>query len=98
MSTDLIKRVVHLVTTRGFRTRSELAKYLGVRTCYVARLGQKAVALGLVDKKEWDRGFRSGAKTGQRGKDRPTTIRKERIGPTTARILNALESQETSSV
>ena len=90
MTTDIIERVVTRVLDREFRSRTELAKALGVDSSYVARISQKAVKLGLVDGKDWAASFRTG-KSGLRGKDR--NPRQERLGPTSKRVLKVLTSE-----
>ena len=95
MSRDIIERVVTKVLNREFRSRTELAKYLGVTTGYVSQLRQSAVEIGLVDSKQWASSFRTG-KNGQRGPDK--NPRKPRIGAATKRVMEVLEQEDTVTV
>lgn len=95
MTKDVIERVVERVLHREFRTRLELGKALGgVSSGYITRLSRRAVELGLVDSEQWMESFKTGKKSGQRGPNKQP--RKERLGPTATRVLQALESSASN--
>lgn len=94
MNEELIQRVLTKVLNREFRSRRELGLALGIprtsASSYVSRLKERAVALGLVDPRQWEFSFATG-KNGQRGKDKGP--RKATLGPTAKKILERLNQE-----
>jgi hypothetical protein len=69
MDNETLRKIIEQVLEKRFRSRGELAKWLGVDCSYISRMSRVAIQRGLVDPKSWRNSFRTG-RTGQRGPDR----------------------------
>lgn len=91
MDNETLSKIVVMVLGRRFRSRTELATYIGVDVSYISRICRTAVQRGMVDPKAWQDSFRTG-RCGHRGPNKKPRVNAH--GRTAEKVKQALALKE----